>query len=328
MRPSRRRTRPGRRVPPRPTYLPGSIIVKFRAGTAASARRAMATSVAGEVAAALSNADFDIVRLNGGDNAEAAAARLSAQPDVDYAQARYRVRPMLCPQRPVVFPAVELSRPRHGARLGHQPRRHRPPSPLRCWIRASPIGAGSCDSAALAWRREDGVVFPALGHARHPVRCGAGSGRRGPVRGAPRLHLGRRAAVRLRRPRHARRGHRRTADQQQRGRRGHGVQRADHAGQGHRRPVGPGVQQPLRRHRRHGGPRRALRRGQRREGHQHEHRPQRPPGAGGGSGHSLCRFARGVRGRGGRQRVPPRAARRSDWPSSRRASTAWSPWEP
>ena len=55
----------------------------------------------------------------------------------------------------------------------------------------------------------------------------------------------------------------------------HGVQRPAHAGQGHRRRLGPGLRQPLRRHRRHGGARRPLRGGQRRQGHQHEHRPQR-----------------------------------------------------
>ncbi|HEY6509967.1 MAG TPA: hypothetical protein VIY56_18220, partial [Vicinamibacterales bacterium] len=107
--------------PPRPprtasaTYVPGSLIVKFRAGTGALARRAMATSVQGDVAAALSNADFEIVRLNSGADAELMAARLSAQPDVDYAQARYRVRPMYVPNDPLYslqwnFPALDMER--------------------------------------------------------------------------------------------------------------------------------------------------------------------------------------------------------------------------
>src|SRR5690349_14613580 len=55
--------------PPRPPrrltsgYLPGSVVVKFRAGTSAGTRRSLTTLVGGDMAAPLSNADFDVMRL-------------------------------------------------------------------------------------------------------------------------------------------------------------------------------------------------------------------------------------------------------------------------
>src|SRR5688572_15117350 len=51
--------------PPRPprttalTYLRGSIVVKFRAGISATARRSMTALVDGEMTPALSNANFE-----------------------------------------------------------------------------------------------------------------------------------------------------------------------------------------------------------------------------------------------------------------------------
>jgi serine protease len=78
----------------RARYLPGSLIVKFRTGTSAAARTALLAVVEGQATPRVANAPFDIVALDGGADAEAAAQRLSAQPDVEYAQARYVVRPM------------------------------------------------------------------------------------------------------------------------------------------------------------------------------------------------------------------------------------------
>jgi len=75
--------------------VPGSLIVKFKAGTSPAARAALLAVVDGHATAPLPNAPFDVVALDGGADPEAAAQRLSAQPDVEYAQARYLVRPML-----------------------------------------------------------------------------------------------------------------------------------------------------------------------------------------------------------------------------------------
>jgi serine protease len=107
--------------PPRPprtggsTYLPGSIVVKFRDGTPMTARRAVANLVDGEMTQVMSNANFDVLRLDAGVDAERVAARLSAQPDVDYAQARYLARPHYVPNDPFYsrqwnFPAIDMER--------------------------------------------------------------------------------------------------------------------------------------------------------------------------------------------------------------------------
>jgi len=75
-------------------YLRGSIIVKFREGTSATARAALMRAVNGAASQAMSYADFDIVSIAATADPEAAARTLAAQPDVEYAQARYRAHPM------------------------------------------------------------------------------------------------------------------------------------------------------------------------------------------------------------------------------------------
>jgi serine protease len=75
--------------------VPGSVIVKFKNGTSAAARAALLAVVDGRATPRLANAPFEVVALEGGTDPEAVAQRLSAQPDVEYAQARYLVRPLL-----------------------------------------------------------------------------------------------------------------------------------------------------------------------------------------------------------------------------------------
>ena len=121
-----------------------------------------------------------------------------------------------------------------------------------------------------------GAGKPASGH--DPISPAQG-------RLAARLHLGRREcdpADRSRRPRHACQRHDRSAHQQRHrlGRRG--VQREADAGEGHRHGVGRHLRLAELRHRRYGRARHPLRGGQRRQGHQHEHRPERPERAGRG----------------------------------------------
>ena len=89
---------------------------EVQAGTAPAAQRAMlaraGTSTHGRAAP---YADFDIVTIDDGADPEAAAARARAQPDVEYAQARYRVHPMFVPNDPLYpqqwnFPAIDMER--------------------------------------------------------------------------------------------------------------------------------------------------------------------------------------------------------------------------
>ena len=96
-------------------FLRGSIIVKFRAGTTPVAQRAMLASVNGSATPALSHADFDIVAIDAAADPEAVARQLDAQPDVEYAQARYRMRPMFTPNDPMYsrqwnYPALDMER--------------------------------------------------------------------------------------------------------------------------------------------------------------------------------------------------------------------------
>ena len=96
-------------------FLRGSIIVKFREGTSPSARRAMLARVNGSMMRALSYAPFDIIAIDPSEDPEAVALRLAQQPDVEYAQARYRVYPSLVPNDPLYsrqwnFPAIDMER--------------------------------------------------------------------------------------------------------------------------------------------------------------------------------------------------------------------------
>jgi serine protease len=98
------------------SYLPGSVIVKFKAGTdrTAAVNRTMA-QVSGTSAERPSYADFDIVDIAAGADPVAVAAALQARSDVEYAQPRYRNHTMLRPNDPLFanqwnFPALDMER--------------------------------------------------------------------------------------------------------------------------------------------------------------------------------------------------------------------------
>jgi serine protease len=104
-----------RRRPLSARYLRGSIVVKFRTGTSATRKAELLSLVAGRSTPALPYAAFDVVALDPEADPEAVASRLSAQPDVAYAQARYRARPLFRPNDTLYplqwhLPAVELER--------------------------------------------------------------------------------------------------------------------------------------------------------------------------------------------------------------------------
>ena len=82
-------------------FVPGSIIVKFRPGTSPDAQRMLLAQVDGSAARPLSYANFDIVAIDPAADPEAAARQLEEQPDVEYAQARYRVYPRFTPNDPL-----------------------------------------------------------------------------------------------------------------------------------------------------------------------------------------------------------------------------------
>jgi len=99
----------------REPFLRGSVIVKFRDGTGMAARTAMLARVGGTATRALPYTDFDIVLISPDADPEAVARQLDAQPDVDYAQARYRMHPMFVPNDPLYsrqwnYPAIDMER--------------------------------------------------------------------------------------------------------------------------------------------------------------------------------------------------------------------------
>ncbi len=144
-------------------YLPGSVIVRFKPGTSAGAQRALLAQVDGSAGPALTYADFQVVTLGRGDDPEAVARRLSAQPDVEYAQARYRVRPMVVPNDPLYslqwnFPAIDMERAWD----------INPGASTEIIVAVLDTGVAFRDGmlrfTARAWRRQEGSpLFPALG---------------------------------------------------------------------------------------------------------------------------------------------------------------------
>jgi serine protease len=82
------------------SYVPGQVIVKFRDGASTSARLSVMSEVRASASLRPSYANFDLVEISRDQDAEEVARSLSRQPDVEYAQARYKVRPYFVPNDP------------------------------------------------------------------------------------------------------------------------------------------------------------------------------------------------------------------------------------
>jgi serine protease len=84
-------------------YVPGGILVKFRDAASADDRQTAMASISrtAVMAARLSYADFDVVRIDLSEDAEAAATALRQRPEVEYAQAPYRMHTMFKPNDPL-----------------------------------------------------------------------------------------------------------------------------------------------------------------------------------------------------------------------------------
>lgn len=97
------------------TAVDGSLILKFRPGTTTEARRAILSQVGGTTMSALPYATFDLVSIAPSADPEQVALTLDAHPDVEYAQARYRVTPAFVPNDPLYsrqwnYPAIDMER--------------------------------------------------------------------------------------------------------------------------------------------------------------------------------------------------------------------------
>ena len=222
------------------TYLPDSVIVKFKDGADRSAAvNSTLSQVSGGSADRPSSADFDIITIGAGIDPEAAAAALAARSDVEYAQPRYLNHKMYKPNDPLYsnqwnFPAIDMERA-WDIQQGSGPDVIVAVLDTGVAFRSGTIRYNS----RFAFRLEPGGSgLPGARHGGRALCRGAGAGQRLALRLAARLHLGRQRPGGPRRPWHPRLGHDRTTHQQQHRRRGHGLQRADHAGEGDLRDLG------------------------------------------------------------------------------------------
>jgi serine protease len=80
-------------------YRPGRVIVKFRDGVPAASRVSALSAVSGRATMSARGAsqNFDIVQIDPAADAEAVAQMFRGRPDVEYAQAAYRVHARLVP---------------------------------------------------------------------------------------------------------------------------------------------------------------------------------------------------------------------------------------
>jgi serine protease len=84
-------------------YVPGRILVKFRDAASAEDRHAAMASISrtAVMVARPSYADFDVVSIDLAEDAEAEANALRQRPEVEYAQAPYRIHTMFKPNDPL-----------------------------------------------------------------------------------------------------------------------------------------------------------------------------------------------------------------------------------
>jgi serine protease len=160
-------------------YLRGSIVVKFRAGTTAAARRAMLARAGATAMPPPSDADFDLAAINEATDPETIANALSAQPDVEYAQARYRVHPLFVPNDPLY--SMQWNYPAIGMEGAWDINQGATPS-----IIVAVLDTGVAFRNVVirfnfpSWQPVPGVVFPALGPTDVPFAAApdlAGAGR-------------------------------------------------------------------------------------------------------------------------------------------------------
>jgi serine protease len=96
-------------------YIAGKVIVKFRAGISSAARVSALSAAAATTSERPSYANFEIVHIDPELDAEQAARALAARPDVEYAQAAYRVHTQFTPNdalyaRQWNLPDIDLER--------------------------------------------------------------------------------------------------------------------------------------------------------------------------------------------------------------------------
>jgi serine protease len=96
-------------------YVAGKVIVKFREGTSATAHASALSVTSAKASTQPSYANFEVMSIDPGADAEEAARVLAARPDVEYAQAAYRVHTDMVPNDPLYpkqwnLPDIDMER--------------------------------------------------------------------------------------------------------------------------------------------------------------------------------------------------------------------------
>jgi len=144
------------------------LIVRFHDGLSiAEHRAAVALASPGATLEQPSDADFDVVRLDPGDDSEVAALRLSQRADVEYAQAAHRLHTQLVPNDPLYkssqwnLPLIDVERawdiqPQAGSAI------------IVAVIDTGVAFTAATMTANLAAFTFDGLHYPALGRVTIP----------------------------------------------------------------------------------------------------------------------------------------------------------------
>jgi serine protease len=179
--------RAGRSLP----YLPGRLIVRFK-DTASSADRVNALQSASRTAAIAerpSYANFDMIRLDPAEDPVAAADALRARPEVEYAQASYRVHTMFVPNDPLYLSTPSFTPGQWNLPLIDLEKAWdiQPAAGSNITVAVLDTGMAFMNATITAnlpaFRDDQGVLFPALGRVVIPYSAadqlvgGSGAGR-------------------------------------------------------------------------------------------------------------------------------------------------------
>jgi serine protease len=154
-----------------PSYAPGKVIVKFREASPDAERASVIreASPRGAMMDRRSHADFDIVRLGSDENPETVATALNSRAEaVEYAQPAYRVHTMMKPNDPL-YTELQWNLPL----INLEPAWDIQPA-AGSTITVAVLDTGMAytdaivDATIPAFRDENRVLYPALGHVTIP----------------------------------------------------------------------------------------------------------------------------------------------------------------
>lgn len=151
-------------------YAPGRLIVKFRAAASAEERTAALTAISSSASIdeRQAYADFNMVRIDPEQDAEAAASALAQHAAVEYAQPAYRVHAMLVPNDPL-YATRQWNLPLIGLERAWD---LQPQAGSAIIVAVLDTGVAYQNATLIenipAFRDDRGVLYPALGRVTIP----------------------------------------------------------------------------------------------------------------------------------------------------------------